>query len=65
MTSIGPGEIENSIRTDRCAFRVVYLGARPEGIYVLHCFQKKAQKTAKRDLQLARKRFKALPEGLE
>jgi phage-related protein len=27
---------------------------------VLHCFQKKSQKTSQRDLDLAQKRFKSL-----
>jgi phage-related protein len=26
------------------AFRVIYLATRPEGIYVLHCFQKKTKR---------------------
>jgi hypothetical protein len=34
--------------------------ARPEGIYVLHCFQKKTQKTSRQDLDLAARRFKAI-----
>jgi phage-related protein len=29
-------------------------------VYVLHCFQKKTQQTAKRDIELAQKRLKAL-----
>ena len=30
---------------------------RPEAVYVLHCFQKKAQKTRKMDIELAARRF--------
>ena len=33
---------------------------RPEGIYVLHCFQKKTQKTSRQDLDLAQRRFKSI-----
>jgi phage-related protein len=51
MSSIGPGVREIRIRDESNAFRVVYLSTRPEGIYVLHCFQKKTRKTAKRDLK--------------
>lgn len=65
MTSIGPGVREIRIRDNSGAFRVVYLANRPEGIYVLHCFQKKTRKTAKRDMELARSRFKAIAHGLE
>jgi phage-related protein len=65
MNSIGPGVREIRIRDDSGAFRVVYLASRPEGIYILHCFQKKTRKTGKRDLELARLRLKAIPDGLE
>ena len=60
MSSIGAGVKEIRVRNDWGAFRVIYLENRSEGIYVLHCFQKKTRKTAKRDLQLARGRFKAI-----
>lgn len=59
MPSIGPGVREIRIRLGG-AFRVIYLATRPEGVYVLHCFQKKTQKTAPRDVELARQRFKQI-----
>jgi phage-related protein len=31
-------------------------------VFVLHCFKKKMQKTAKSDLDLGRQRFKAMVE---
>lgn len=65
MSSIGPGVREIRIRDESNAFRVVYLATRPEGLYVLHCFQKKTRKTAKRDLKLARSRFRAIPDAVE
>jgi len=61
MPSIGAGVREIRIRANGI-FRVVYLAALPEGVYVLHCFQKKTQKTAPRDLELARLRFKQIGE---
>jgi len=36
-----------------------------EGIYVLHCFQKKTRKTTRQDAQLARNRFKAIANSPE
>jgi phage-related protein len=39
------------------AFRAIYLATRPEGVYVLHYFQKKTQRTALRDIELARQRL--------
>jgi phage-related protein len=35
-----------------------------DAVYVLHCFQKKTQQTAKRDIDLARQRLKALLKEL-
>lgn len=39
------------------AYRVIYLATRPEAIYVLHCFQKKTQKTRKQDTEVAARRL--------
>lgn len=47
---------------DGGAFRVIYLAKFTEAVYVLHAFQKKARKTAKADIDLARRRFRALIE---
>ena len=65
MSSIGPGVCEIRIHDPSGAFRVLYLAKRPESIYVLHCFQKKTRKTAKSDLDLARRRFQAIPRRWE
>jgi len=59
MPSIGPGVREIRVRVGG-AFRVVYLATRPEGVYVLHCFHKKTQKTVPRDIELARQRLKQI-----
>jgi len=39
---------------------VIYIAALADAIYVLHAFQKKAQATSKRDLDVAITRFKEL-----
>jgi phage-related protein len=39
---------------------VFYVALRAEAIYVLHAFEKKTQKTAARDLEIGRDRFRAL-----
>ncbi len=59
MLGIGSGVREIRVRVGG-AFRVVYLATRPEGVYILHCFQKKTQATAQRDIALARQRFKQI-----
>jgi phage-related protein len=58
MTAIGSGVKEIRVKDSAGIFRTVYLATRPEAIYVLHCFQKKTQRTAQRDIDLARKRLK-------
>ena len=45
-------------------FRVIYTARRAEAIYVLHAFQKRTQATAKRDIEVARKRFTELTKGV-
>ncbi len=57
MPTIGAGVKELRIRDVAGAFRVIYLAIRPEGLYVLHCFQKKSQRTSLHDLRLAKQRF--------
>jgi phage-related protein len=42
------------------AYRVIYMAKFEEAVYVLHAFQKKSRKTARTDIELARKRFAAL-----
>lgn len=60
MTSIGHGVKEIRIHCDS-EYRVLYLAQKEEGIYVLHSFVKKTQKTSSKDLELAKKRFKQIP----
>lgn len=56
MASVGPGVREIRIQTGR-QFRVLYVAKFAEAIYVLHAFEKKAQRTPRRDLELARQRL--------
>ena len=60
MSAVGPGVREIRVQESSGAFRCIYLAKRPEGIYVLHCFQKKTRKTSRQDLDLAEIRFKAI-----
>jgi phage-related protein len=53
MSTIGKGVREIRIRDEAGAFRVIYIAKFADAIYVLHCFQKKTQKTSKTDLDLA------------
>jgi phage-related protein len=60
MSGIGPGVREIRIRDAAGAFRVIYVASTAEAVFVLHAFQKKSQKTAKPDLDLAMARFKQI-----
>ena len=60
MPSIGVGVVELRLWDEAGTFRVVYVAKLADAVYVLHCFQKKTQQTAKRDIELAQKRLKAL-----
>ena len=64
MPAIGKGVEEIRVRDDSGIFRVVYTARRAEAIYVLHAFQKRTQATAKRDIEVARKRFTELTKGV-
>lgn len=60
MPSVGLGVSEIRVREDSGAFRVIYVAKFAEALYVLHAFQKKAQKTPKAEIELARRRYKAM-----
>lgn len=60
MPTVGAGVMELRVWDEAGTFRVVYVAKFEDAVYVLHCFQKKTQQTAQRDIELARKRFKAL-----
>ena len=60
MNSVGAGVREIRIRDERSIFRVMYVTKFGNTIHVLHCFQKKAQKTSPADLETAKRRYKEL-----
>jgi phage-related protein len=64
MTIIGQGVREIRIRDAAGAFRIIYVAKFADAIYVLHCFQKKTQKTSKVDLNKAEKRYRDLTKEL-
>lgn len=64
MATVGKGVQEIRIRDEAGAFRVIYVAKFADAIYVLHCFQKKTQKTGKSDLDLAAKRYADLVKEL-
>jgi phage-related protein len=61
MPSVGLGVSELRVRAGG-AFRVMYVAKFAEAVYVLHAFQKKSRKTARLDIEVARRRLRALIE---
>jgi len=62
--TVGQGVREIRIRDAAGAFRVLYVAKFEDAVYVLHCFQKKTQKTRKADLDLAGQRYRDLLKEL-
>jgi len=65
MGTVGQGVKEIRIRDAAGAFRIIYVAKLADAIYVLHCFQKKSQKTSGTDLDLAAKRYRDLLKELD
>jgi phage-related protein len=57
---VGSGTREIRIKDSQGIFRVMYVAKFEEAIYVLHCFQKKTEATAKRDKDIAETRYRAV-----
>ncbi len=57
MFEVGAGAYEIRVRV-MGEWRVIYVARFESAVYVLHAFQKKTQKTAKTDFELARRRYK-------
>jgi phage-related protein len=65
MSTIGKGVWEIRIGDEAGQFRVIYIAKLKDAVYVLHCFQKKTQKTANSDIELSNKRLRDLLQGLK
>jgi phage-related protein len=60
MPTIGAGCREIRIRDANEAHRVFYVATVGDAIYVLHCFEKKTQRTTRADIDLAKKRYRQM-----
>ena len=64
MNAVGRGVREIRIRDAAGAFRVLYVAKFDDAVYVLHCFQKKTEKTSQADMNLAARRYRDLLKEL-
>ncbi len=65
MKTIGAGVQEIRIQDEAGAFRVIYIAKFKDAVYVLHCFQKKTQRTSAQDIALASKHYNELTRGVK
>jgi phage-related protein len=63
IPTIGGGVREIRVRDASGAYRVIYIAALADAVHVLHAFQKKTRKTARRDLELAKARLREINRG--
>ena len=62
VRAVGPGVKEIRIHI-LGEWRVIYVAALRDAIYVLHAFQKKTRKTSRQDIELARHRYRQIGDG--
>ena len=62
MPAVGKAVREIRVREQSGAYRVLYITMIGNNVYVLHAFSKKTQKTAQRDVALARTRLKDISQ---
>jgi len=60
MKTVGAGVREIRITETSGAFRVFYIIERSDAVYVLHAFQKKAQKTEQKDIDKGKARYQLI-----
>lgn len=65
MKTIGTGVNEIRIKDTAGTYRIIYIAKFAEAIFVLHCFKKKTEKTAKSNIDLAKSRYKELERRLK
>lgn len=63
MPVVGSGAFEVRVREASGACRIIYVAKFADAIYVLHAFQKKTQRTARQDLELAAHRYRLIERG--
>jgi phage-related protein len=60
MSGVGAGAYEIRVRDASGTYRAIYVAKFEAAVYVLHAFQKKTQRTANADIELAKVRYKLI-----
>lgn len=58
VKTVGPGVRELRAKDQDRQFRTIYFLAKSDGVVVLHSFVKKTRTTSKKDIDIAKERFK-------
>ncbi len=61
IPAVGNGVYELRVKV-KTQYRVFYVTKFKEGIYILHAFTKRTQKTSRKDIEIGVKRYKTLIE---
>lgn len=61
MSIVGKGVEEIRIKVGE-AYRIFYVARFPEAVYVLHAFNKKTQKTSKKDIETGKQRYQVMTQ---
>lgn len=64
MPAVGAGVFEIGAADEAGIFRVFYVAKLADAVYVLHCFEKKTQRTDKRDIDIGRTRYAELTKEI-
>jgi phage-related protein len=57
LPTVGAGVQEIRVWDESGTYRMLYVAKFEEAVYLLHVFEKRSQKTAKGDMQLAKSRY--------
>jgi phage-related protein len=63
MPTVATGVCELRVKGKDGQYRLFYFAVSKQGIFAIHAFKKKSQKTPKRDLDQARVNLKELQDG--
>ena len=57
---VGKGAMELRIWDEEGTYRVLYVAKLKDAVHVLHCFKKTTQEISDADIEIAKKRYKAI-----
>lgn len=63
MSDVGRGCRELCVASDDSWFRVFYVASIGDCLWVLHSFQKKTNTTARSDIEIGKRRYRAIERG--